>query len=199
MCLLCIIVDAFCSLRNYWNKGQPNNNGGQDCVEFRNDGWNDAKCDSWKFWICKKLATTCSSKWWPDLLYSLHSLNIPVRQWTSTHVFPSSSSLSMGMEILVLPLGLISLLSHYGARPLMSFLWCLQTPTGIAVVLLLNLTTLKLCIHWWAGYVPFIPHLSCWAQRVYITIIGIIFIILVNLSHTIWAHREAGSGIMAAL
>ncbi|CAH7282881.1 Cd209e [Phodopus roborovskii] len=50
------------SFVEYWNRGQPNNIGGQDCVEFRNEGWNDAKCDDMKLWICKKSATTCFSK-----------------------------------------------------------------------------------------------------------------------------------------
>ncbi|KAL1773306.1 SIGNR1 alpha [Sigmodon hispidus] len=50
------------SFEKYWLKGQPNNIDGQDCVEFRDDGWNDAKCDSMKLWICKKSATTCSIK-----------------------------------------------------------------------------------------------------------------------------------------
>uniref|UniRef100_A0A8C6RBT0 CD209e antigen n=1 Tax=Nannospalax galili TaxID=1026970 RepID=A0A8C6RBT0_NANGA len=51
------------SLKKYWNQGQPNNNGGQDCVEFRKSGWNDASCDNTKFWICKSSATPCSRKW----------------------------------------------------------------------------------------------------------------------------------------
>lgn len=51
------------SFEKYWKKGQPNNVGGQDCVEFRDNGWNDAKCEQRKFWICKKIATTCLSKW----------------------------------------------------------------------------------------------------------------------------------------
>ncbi|XP_010603923.2 CD209 antigen-like protein E [Fukomys damarensis] len=50
------------SLTQFWNKGQPNNYKGQDCVEFRDDGWNDAKCDLKRFWICKKPAASCSSE-----------------------------------------------------------------------------------------------------------------------------------------
>lgn len=46
----------------YWNKGEPNNVGDEDCAEFREDGWNDTKCDNKKFWICKKPETSCSSK-----------------------------------------------------------------------------------------------------------------------------------------
>ncbi|EDL74965.1 CD209a antigen (predicted), isoform CRA_a [Rattus norvegicus] len=46
----------------YWNKGEPNNVGDKDCAEFREDGWNDTKCDNKKFWICKKPETSCSSK-----------------------------------------------------------------------------------------------------------------------------------------
>ncbi|XP_013364632.1 PREDICTED: CD209 antigen-like protein E isoform X2 [Chinchilla lanigera] len=49
------------SLMQYWNKGQPNNYQEQDCVEFRGDGWNDARCNLKKFWICKKPASSCSN------------------------------------------------------------------------------------------------------------------------------------------
>lgn len=50
------------SFRKYWKKGEPNNQGNEDCAELRDDGWNDTKCDNKKFWICKKLETSCSSK-----------------------------------------------------------------------------------------------------------------------------------------
>lgn len=52
------------SFRKYWKKGQPNNLRNQDCVELTLKGWNDNNCDNKKFWICKKLETSCSSKWW---------------------------------------------------------------------------------------------------------------------------------------
>eukprot|EP00073_Rattus_norvegicus_P051582 XP_017453966.1 PREDICTED: CD209 antigen-like protein E isoform X1 [Rattus norvegicus] len=50
------------SFRKYWKKGEPNNLRNQDCVEYTFEGWNDNKCDNKKFWICKKLETSCSSK-----------------------------------------------------------------------------------------------------------------------------------------
>nr|ABW34406.1 immunity adhesion receptor DC-SIGN [Aotus trivirgatus] len=48
------------SLRRYWNKGEPNNIGEEDCAEFNGNGWNDDKCSAAKFWICKKSAASCS-------------------------------------------------------------------------------------------------------------------------------------------
>ncbi|XP_012889037.1 PREDICTED: CD209 antigen-like protein E isoform X1 [Dipodomys ordii] len=47
--------------KQYWNKGEPNNVGEEDCVEFIGDGWNDAKCNNANLWICKKPSSTCSS------------------------------------------------------------------------------------------------------------------------------------------
>ncbi|XP_049983410.1 CD209 antigen-like protein B isoform X2 [Alexandromys fortis] len=47
--------------QKYWNRGEPNNIGEEDCVEFAGDGWNDSKCDLQKFWICKKSATPCTA------------------------------------------------------------------------------------------------------------------------------------------
>uniref|UniRef100_A0A8C9NZA2 C-type lectin domain-containing protein n=1 Tax=Spermophilus dauricus TaxID=99837 RepID=A0A8C9NZA2_SPEDA len=44
----------------YWNPTEPNNLGQEDCAEFDGDGWNDAKCDISKFWVCKKSALSCS-------------------------------------------------------------------------------------------------------------------------------------------
>ncbi|GAB1292947.1 CD209 antigen-like protein D [Apodemus speciosus] len=47
----------------YWNRGEPNNVGDEDCVEFSGDGWNDLKCDHLVFWICKKVSTSsCPTK-----------------------------------------------------------------------------------------------------------------------------------------
>uniref|UniRef100_A0A8C2YJB6 CD209 antigen-like protein E n=1 Tax=Chinchilla lanigera TaxID=34839 RepID=A0A8C2YJB6_CHILA len=48
------------SLGNYWNTGEPNNIGEEDCAEFKNDGWNDGRCENSNFWICKKTATSCT-------------------------------------------------------------------------------------------------------------------------------------------
>ncbi|XP_036022677.1 CD209 antigen-like protein B [Onychomys torridus] len=47
--------------QKYWNRGEPNNVGKEDCVEFAGDGWNDSKCELQKFWICKKSATPCTA------------------------------------------------------------------------------------------------------------------------------------------
>ncbi|XP_012374545.1 CD209 antigen [Dasypus novemcinctus] len=49
------------SFMKYWNKGEPNSSGEEDCAEFRGEGWNDSKCDDNKFWICKKTAASCSN------------------------------------------------------------------------------------------------------------------------------------------
>ncbi|XP_010603930.1 CD209 antigen-like protein C isoform X3 [Fukomys damarensis] len=49
------------SLSNNWLPGEPNNDGDEDCAEFRGDGWNDGKCRVEKFWICKEPAASCSS------------------------------------------------------------------------------------------------------------------------------------------
>ncbi|XP_028713176.1 LOW QUALITY PROTEIN: CD209 antigen-like protein C [Peromyscus leucopus] len=50
------------SFMKYWNKGEPNNEGEEDCAEFRDDGWNDVPCTVEKYWICKKSATSCTKK-----------------------------------------------------------------------------------------------------------------------------------------
>ncbi|KAM5238004.1 CD209 antigen-like protein C [Ctenodactylus gundi] len=49
------------SFKKYWNDGEPNNIGEEDCVEFKGNGWNDSKCDKKNFWICKKTAVPCST------------------------------------------------------------------------------------------------------------------------------------------
>ncbi|MBZ3881534.1 CD209 antigen-like protein 2 [Sciurus carolinensis] len=46
----------------YWNPGEPNSSGEEDCAEFRGDGWNDSKCSYQKFWVCKRPAASCSDK-----------------------------------------------------------------------------------------------------------------------------------------
>ncbi|XP_031194774.1 CD209 antigen-like protein D [Mastomys coucha] len=51
------------SFAQYWNRGEPNNVGDEDCAEFSGDGWNDLRCDTLIFWICKKVSTTsCTTK-----------------------------------------------------------------------------------------------------------------------------------------
>ncbi|ELV09977.1 CD209 antigen-like protein 2, partial [Tupaia chinensis] len=49
------------SFTKFWNRGEPNNIGEEDCVELNSNGWNDAGCDVEKFWVCKKSAASCSS------------------------------------------------------------------------------------------------------------------------------------------
>ncbi|XP_006902731.1 PREDICTED: CD209 antigen-like protein 2-like [Elephantulus edwardii] len=46
---------------SFWNDGEPNNVGDEDCVELNNNGWNDNKCTAENFWICKKPSSPCSS------------------------------------------------------------------------------------------------------------------------------------------
>nr|XP_020043839.1 CD209 antigen-like protein C [Castor canadensis] len=48
--------------KKYWGKGQPNNYRSRDCVEFKEDGWNDVCCTVVKCWVCKKSAASCSTK-----------------------------------------------------------------------------------------------------------------------------------------
>nr|AAL33584.1 SIGNR3 [Mus musculus] len=51
------------SFTRYWNRGEPNNVGDEDCAEFSGDGWNDLSCDKLLFWICKKVSTSsCTTK-----------------------------------------------------------------------------------------------------------------------------------------
>ncbi|XP_008053829.1 CD209 antigen-like [Carlito syrichta] len=47
------------SFAKYWNRGEPNNVGKEDCAEFSGNGWNDDKCAVAKFWVCKKPAASC--------------------------------------------------------------------------------------------------------------------------------------------
>ncbi|XP_012373225.1 CD209 antigen-like protein C [Octodon degus] len=53
-------VDGSSLSSSYWNKGEPNNIGEEDCVEFKGDGWNDGRCENKNFWVCKKSAMACS-------------------------------------------------------------------------------------------------------------------------------------------
>ncbi|KAM4887909.1 CD209 antigen-like protein C isoform 2-T2 [Thomomys bottae] len=46
----------------YWNEGEPNSSGEEDCAEFKGDGWNDVSCALDRFWICKTSAVLCSTK-----------------------------------------------------------------------------------------------------------------------------------------
>ncbi|ELK38608.1 CD209 antigen [Myotis davidii] len=44
---------------SFWKKGEPNNQGEEDCVELSGDGWNDNKCSEEQFWICEKPSALC--------------------------------------------------------------------------------------------------------------------------------------------
>nr|Q8HY10.1 RecName: Full=C-type lectin domain family 4 member M; AltName: Full=CD209 antigen-like protein 1; AltName: CD_antigen=CD299 [Nomascus concolor]AAL89530.1 putative CD209L1 protein [Nomascus concolor] len=46
------------SFQRYWNSGEPNNSGDEDCAEFSGSGWNDNRCNVDNYWICKK-PTAC--------------------------------------------------------------------------------------------------------------------------------------------
>ncbi|KAM5233906.1 CD209 antigen-like protein 2 isoform 1-T1 [Hipposideros larvatus] len=48
------------SFNKYWNEGEPNSQGEEDCAEFKGKGWNDSKCGNSNLWICKKPAVSCS-------------------------------------------------------------------------------------------------------------------------------------------
>ncbi|XP_033615605.1 CD209 antigen isoform X2 [Fukomys damarensis] len=49
------------SFMKYWNPGEPNSSGEEDCAEFYGDGWNDSKCHVHKFFICERSAASCST------------------------------------------------------------------------------------------------------------------------------------------
>ncbi|KAM6168130.1 CD209 antigen-like protein C [Erethizon dorsatum] len=55
------VVDELFSFMKYWNPGEPNNLGEEDCAEFDGDGWNDAKCEVNKYFICEQSAASCSN------------------------------------------------------------------------------------------------------------------------------------------
>ncbi|XP_039107530.1 CD209 antigen isoform X2 [Hyaena hyaena] len=44
---------------SFWKEGEPNNHGDEDCVELYSDGWNDNRCSTENFWICKKPSSPC--------------------------------------------------------------------------------------------------------------------------------------------
>uniref|UniRef100_A0A4X2JUM2 C-type lectin domain-containing protein n=1 Tax=Vombatus ursinus TaxID=29139 RepID=A0A4X2JUM2_VOMUR len=44
---------------NFWNEGEPNNAGDEDCCELTSQGWNDAPCSKENYWICEKEASPC--------------------------------------------------------------------------------------------------------------------------------------------
>ncbi|MBN3313168.1 C209E protein, partial [Atractosteus spatula] len=40
----------------YWNPGEPNNEGEEDCGEIKNGKLNDIPCNLSQQWICQKVA-----------------------------------------------------------------------------------------------------------------------------------------------
>lgn len=48
------------SFSKYWNDGEPNSHGDEDCAEFKGDGWNDSGCDRSNLWVCKRPSASCS-------------------------------------------------------------------------------------------------------------------------------------------
>ncbi|XP_020833804.1 CD209 antigen isoform X3 [Phascolarctos cinereus] len=52
-------VDGTTLKQAFWNAGEPNNAGDEDCCELTSQGWNDAPCSKENFWICEKKASSC--------------------------------------------------------------------------------------------------------------------------------------------
>jgi hypothetical protein len=46
-------VDGSLLSYNYWQSGEPNNSGNEDCVLLRDVGWNDQACGDGRRWICE--------------------------------------------------------------------------------------------------------------------------------------------------
>uniref|UniRef100_A0A8C3WUH0 C-type lectin domain-containing protein n=1 Tax=Catagonus wagneri TaxID=51154 RepID=A0A8C3WUH0_9CETA len=44
---------------SFWQKGEPNNQGDEDCAELHNHGWNDNRCTAENVWICEKPSSPC--------------------------------------------------------------------------------------------------------------------------------------------
>lgn len=50
---------SFDGVHSFWKKGEPNNQGEEDCVELSGNGWNDNNCNGELFWICEKPSALC--------------------------------------------------------------------------------------------------------------------------------------------
>lgn len=46
-------VDGSELMTAFWDTGEPNNAGDEDCAEFKNGKWNDALCSTRVSWICE--------------------------------------------------------------------------------------------------------------------------------------------------
>ncbi|XP_036597176.1 CD209 antigen-like protein C isoform X2 [Trichosurus vulpecula] len=53
-------VDGTTLKEAFWNEGEPNNAGDEDCCELISQGWNDAPCSKENYWVCEKEATPCT-------------------------------------------------------------------------------------------------------------------------------------------
>ncbi|XP_043836537.1 CD209 antigen-like protein C isoform X3 [Dromiciops gliroides] len=53
-------VDGTTLQQSFWNEGEPNNIGDEDCCELTSQGWNDAPCSVEDYWICEREASLCS-------------------------------------------------------------------------------------------------------------------------------------------
>ncbi|KFO22976.1 CD209 antigen [Fukomys damarensis] len=45
---------------SFWQDGEPNNDGDEDCVELFQDTWNDNVCTAQNFWICEQPVVPCT-------------------------------------------------------------------------------------------------------------------------------------------
>ncbi|XP_044541316.1 CD209 antigen-like protein C [Gracilinanus agilis] len=52
-------VDGTALGQSFWNEGEPNNAGDEDCCELIPNGWNDAPCNKENYWICERKASPC--------------------------------------------------------------------------------------------------------------------------------------------
>ncbi|KAK3522926.1 hypothetical protein QTP86_009722 [Hemibagrus guttatus] len=63
-------VDGTKLTTEYWNKGEPNNVGDEDCAEISGNpekkGWNDYSCFNKKIWICEKSIDFNNTNFIPD-------------------------------------------------------------------------------------------------------------------------------------
>ncbi|XP_068964635.1 CD209 antigen isoform X2 [Petaurus breviceps papuanus] len=50
-------VDGTTLKQAFWNAGEPNNAGDEDCCEVTSQGWNDAPCSKENYWVCEKEAS----------------------------------------------------------------------------------------------------------------------------------------------
>ncbi|XP_038596410.1 CD209 antigen-like protein B isoform X2 [Tachyglossus aculeatus] len=54
-------VDGMALTLQFWEIGEPNNAGNEDCAEMTNGRWNDVTCQKESLWICESQAFSCPS------------------------------------------------------------------------------------------------------------------------------------------